>query len=597
MPRKAHSKKTPHQGLVVEVRTVCRRNPTLSIRSACIQVAALHGVRADCLQVAVSRARNKHDIELKRSGHHKLTLVQEMAIVAVILACARHAVPLSMAKAATVVRHTVPSMSFDAALMWVGRMLKRRSSQLKRRNGKLLAKKRINEGTMGAVRNFVEAVQDGPRYPKHAEVNVDEMIIYIKQDVGQVIVESSRDKANAVGRSYKALGTYVPFVAADGTVLATFYVHKYKEVGGEIVLDMPEEVDEPELRTTWKRFHVASKTGYVTKEAWASIMDKFVEVWKERYPGLDCRVWMDNLASHTDEHVVVKAHLQGVHCWFLPKNTTHFTQPLDNLVFAKFKNWIEKKVAERRVASALVGPTTDHHILADVWAAEKKALTTAVITKSFRQTALVPFNAARVLERARDNLRQQNEIQVPALVAADEYEGAVTAAATHALQGLLNASQHAPTTPTRRATVVPAQVYTSHEIVALQRQRIQDNDERAQAAQNERDERAAADEQRRQEREAERQVREQAREAERVAKEARKRQREEDSAEKKRQKKRQKTANTCRCCGTFWRSNCREWAGCAKCDLFWVCYKCFNVGQAPGVKTVRDHERRCRGES
>ena len=66
-------------------------------------------------------------------------------------------------------------------------------------------------------------------------------------------------------------------------------------------------------------------------------MEKFASVWAEQLELKFCWLFGDRLAAHKSPDTVEKALKSNVMCWLLPANTLDFLQPLDNTIFAQFK--------------------------------------------------------------------------------------------------------------------------------------------------------------------------------------------------------------------------------------------------------------------
>lgn len=591
MGRCKRKRKTQLQPLVLKVRSVVSSEPNKSVREACSKVAKEEGVNPASLRSAFRRWASTSDEDLKASGHHRLTLIQRSAFEGVVLAFARNMTPLTLIQAVPIIQTFLSSIKTKAALMIIKRYLAEPECQLRKAKGKLLAKKRRQQGTYSSIETWVEAIENGQRYPVYAEVNTDEMIIQPKNEVGKVIVERARDKANSMGTMYRALGSYVPFIDATGKVIVCFYIHKFKLVGGEVVVDLPEEVDTKILRGSWPRYHLCTETGYVTKEAWANIMDVFQKEWTKLHPGVHCRVWMDNLASHLNTDVVIKAHLAGIHCWFLPKNTTHFTQPLDNLVFAAFKRVLESLVARRRLANAIWNLEECQHLMADVWEAEKEALTPRVIRKAFQKTGLVPFNREKILETAKSNLsvKLHSSTSSSDITLNSSLQAAKVAAANASLE-VLHQNQPTPATPARRARVTLNQVYSSHEVFVLQKKHQAEVEETRIAKLEAAKAKAEAEEARRKQRQADRENREK----EKHEEEDRKKKRLEALKRKREERLHKLQVNKCRICNISWRTNLPGWLGCEVCSEYWTCRRCNEEGRRPGIRKLKTHEKNCR---
>lgn len=139
-------------------------------------------------------------------------------------------------------------------------------------------------------------------------------------------------------------------------------------------------------------------------------MSYFCRIWSTRYPGLACVVLCDNLEVHKCEEVVKVCHNSLVQLYYLPPNTTHFLQPLDDVLFAVYKDQLSllaDKIKEN------LGPT--RHASLDILSAihpyaVAKAFTKERIVESFKNTGIFPFNEQRIRDLARQNIGLDPEV-------------------------------------------------------------------------------------------------------------------------------------------------------------------------------------------
>jgi hypothetical protein len=72
------------------------------------------------------------------------------------------------------------------------------------------------------------------------------------------------------------------------------------------------------------------------------VIEKLATIWNRLHPGLLLTLLTDNLSFHRDPDTIEKALNNNIHMFFLPPNTSHFTQPLDDLLFAIYKAELAK---------------------------------------------------------------------------------------------------------------------------------------------------------------------------------------------------------------------------------------------------------------
>jgi hypothetical protein len=115
-------------------------------------------------------------------------------------------------------------------------------------------------------------------------------------------------------------------------------------------------------------------------------------------------VFMDNLDAHKAS-VDTMRMLQNADIWvcFLPPNTTHFTAPLDDCVFATLRDALINELSQVRWIAT---KSVEHVVkmLTAVQTALQKALKPSLIIASYRHCGLVPFDENLIITRAERNV-------------------------------------------------------------------------------------------------------------------------------------------------------------------------------------------------
>ncbi len=143
-------------------------------------------------------------------------------------------------------------------------------------------------------------------------------------------------------------------------------------------------------------------------------MAKFSEIWKARSSAV-ATLFTDNLSFHRDVDPIVTAKENLVQLVFLPPNTSHFLQPLDDLVFARYKSHLARLA--RELLSAISGEGTKRTaaeiITAVTAAAEKIAFKPEVTQESFKNCGLWPLKFEKIMEMAYLNIGKTREAPSP----------------------------------------------------------------------------------------------------------------------------------------------------------------------------------------
>lgn len=579
------------QRYVGEVKALLQQNCALTVEEACNILEKKYGVSKSALKVAYYRYRLKPDAALKELGQTKLTKQERDAFVGSLKAFSQCGSPLTKAAAIAVLRKLMSKGDSWNGWPMLKRILSSYRKDVHVRKGKVLTKKRTALGMLEEVKQFINAVEHGPNYPKHAQLNCDEMILWCKNESGQVIVCSSLEKPNFIGRQHQCVGTYLPFVAADGTVLCSFYILKQTSASGCAMLDLTDEnalFGNSRSRSSWPRYFAATETGYINKATWRNILSKVVELWTSKYPGLNCRIYMDNLSSHCCPIAVGQAFHKGVHCWFLPKNTSHFLQPLDNLCFAQMRRILNRLVAEERLKSA-IWAVDGHSFMQLVFTAEQEAMSRRVVLKSFEQTAIMPFNKKVMLEHT---IKNQHMLQIHVPQSSTATSSSIMERMLDVTKAFIQQNRPASPSPVRKLLLPTDAVFSAFDIVKKQQQQRMEEHAKEQSKIEAAKARAEELQQRNEAREAKKRKREE----DKKALETRKKQKTVEKEKKKKELEQQKASRRCRKCHSHWRINSRDWVGCEGCDTFWICYSCYFLQGRSGKTFLARHEKRCQND-
>ena len=294
---------------------------------------------------------------------------------------------------------------------WVRRFNDRHKNLLSSRETTPLGEKRSNPGCLDAVKGFVDSVEKFlQEFPIAARqvVNYDESRITIRSD-GKLRLKRlvSREKKKAQHRPSAACshcGTIIPFVSADGKCLKVYFIlsHKFKEKSEDVInFSLPVKY----YRTRGNRVPyeiIWNDSGYVNNANWKTIGDDFGELWTTLYPGLVCFCVGDNLSSHRQRTVLEDGLAKNIYYWFLVQHTTHWSQPLDNLLFAVLKKALYRLLGEIYYEKVFVQKTVVS-LLSISLEAVNLAFQPKTIKKAFAEVGLWPFSREKILALAEEH--------------------------------------------------------------------------------------------------------------------------------------------------------------------------------------------------
>jgi hypothetical protein len=360
-------------------------------------------------------------------------------------------------------------------------------------------------------------------------------------------------------------GCYLPFVAADGTVLAHCIVLKgtVSEDGtlmGDFVV---KAAHNHFLRCTPQNaptYFFFSTTGAVNTEMFKAMRLLATERFKMLYPGLQS-LWLgDNACFQAEPSMLLEfMHKHNAVSLFTPASKTHIFGVLDGPPFAVLTQVMAKNVHEATFYKTIQGQTLHGTTLSALLDALKAFADPKVIQKGFDKRFPFPISGARVMEV----FRAHPDACKPSLVRQFPMLDKVAEVARE----MLDKKVQEDTTVRRAIGLARNRAYTS-----LDLQEKADKADAAKAAMQAENEAARL--------------------AEKERLQAARRQREIDIDERHQRQLEQRAASLCRICTG---RNCgllANWRGCEVCD-FWVCGPC--IKSSPTTLPV--HESRAHQKS
>ena len=138
-----------------------------------------------------------------------------------------------------------------------------------------------------------------------------------------------------------------------------------------------------------------SDTGYLNDDIIRLIMEDFIEQWQIAHTGVHCMLIGDNLKSHHQIPVLRLALQNLIYMTFLVADTTHWSQPLDNLLFAELKAEVARITDQRAYEQEFIEQNIFCYIDI-ILKATQFAFRPSVVKKAFCDTGLCPFSPDKI---------------------------------------------------------------------------------------------------------------------------------------------------------------------------------------------------------
>jgi len=446
----------------------------------------------------------------------------------------------------------------DVSKPWVTRWVRRHRQQLSLRTFKALADKRAGPEVLKGIKAFygeLETLLEFHSFTPASVFNYDET--RVTQTDGMLVVKrmEARGKArsNASTTCKETAASLLTFVLASGDVFKSVYVIKAKFGDSDAVpVDFCLHKAPRSSRRCWPRFYGWSKTGYLDGELFGAVMDNFVSEWEVCNPGVPAILFSDQLGVHRQPDVVERALEKAVYLWYLPKNTSHVTQPLDEAPVANFKSIVAAGAEQGAIDGMLSNEGTRNELLHAAFTAEARAFLRASIAGAFRRCGLWLFVPEPMIAQVADALGMGHSDQ--------STRGLAAAAAADVIQEASSRSKAAKNRSSTGSAVVQRSVLHAPDALLEQ---SRDN--------------------------AANKASEDAVKAAKVVIRAHKKLKRVEDAEAAAAAR---IANLCKVCRGRTRRGGKGWTG-SHCGSFWVCPACINTVESTSV--MEGHLEECPG--
>ncbi len=321
-------------------------------------------------------------------------------------------------------------------------------------------------------------------------------------------------------------------------------------------------------------------------------------IWRKRRPGIVATLLVDNLRFHKDLDPIIKAKEAFVHLLFLPPNTSHFLQPLDDLVFARYKDHLARLARELLLAIKETDSkrTPAEIITAVTAAAEKIAFTPKAIRESFENCGMWPIDYEKIESMAYLNIgkprHSTSPIKSPQKASREEYRKTVAGAVM-----ILNSRKQATRKQSEKAnlrvtpTVEYSKLYDTDSIIAKSEEVLRFKEEKAREKERDHERKAEINEEKRIQKERRMEEKEQ-KLREKVSIEEAKRLRGVGRKRKRDDPPDLELNCIVKGCKLTWNTADKSnWMFCEHCDACCVCQGHWRDGS--GELILTDHEGRC----
>jgi hypothetical protein len=210
-----------------------------------------------------------------------------------------------------------------------------------------------------------------------------------------VVVVGSGNQSKNHSRAVETT-SILPVVSASGEVLVVYYIIKGKvdnDGDGKAKATFL-QIENHITRSKYTEVAGVTESGYVNRSLFEKILDDIADRLANKFPGLETLFLADNCGVHHIPHKIIElAEKKQMYINFLPPNTTHFLQPLDSILFARFKAECYAKIEEYQEAENLIGATAVKSTVYISQQAFRKVMSNRkIVEKSFALTGIYPWD-------------------------------------------------------------------------------------------------------------------------------------------------------------------------------------------------------------
>ena len=367
------------------------------------RVSEKSGKSSGSLRTAASR------LGLTKTGHSLHFLFSDAQEQALVCACVIHArqgsamTILEFRQMASFVAKKEPGdlVSTHFAKDFVCR----HGDVLCRKKGKITSPTRSSDTMLERTKEFIDTMNT---LIERGVINKSNLLVFDETVIGDgdsccLVIGERKDSGggniNVLRTREQALGCYIPFSTVDGKTPFRVMIFKTKDVQGDgNVMTVLTPFAESRTGRGPHRVFFHNKTGFLSGDEFAPMMEEFTNWWNIRNPGLHCFLLCDNLPVHRIEHVVKAARIQGIHLINIMPGSSHWFQVHDQLPFANLKKLMNDKKNEILGSFFRESDVRRKILMGIFYEAERRALREDILRKSFAEVGLWPWNPEKIMK-------------------------------------------------------------------------------------------------------------------------------------------------------------------------------------------------------
>ena len=374
-----------------------------------IEVAEKYNVKWDTLRKKMDR---KNDVDknttkkIKSHGNQLFSNAKEEFIVGWISGFTRVGRLLKQSEITLAVKEVFGNekdlKNWDGK-EWFKSFKKRHPEIVGNSNPELIDPERLSCDIRSLVLDFVEFWEEKVRKLElkasncwnadeigHSPADVDEKVILYGVKEGDMLIARAKDIANHKNHRI----TSVIFANAAGKIGMIAYIIKTPNNSRDVILPPPKH--NINTRGSIFRVYCTSKSGFITKELFDLITQKFIENILQPNSNEPSVLLLDKASQHLSQNALSMSLNNNLHFVYYPSHCSHFLQPCDNLLFALFKKNIRKECGNIIMNPMIKKASWREDLCVAISKAEDISFDQNTIIASFENTGIYPVNKLRI---------------------------------------------------------------------------------------------------------------------------------------------------------------------------------------------------------
>ena len=250
-------------------------------------------------------------------------------------------------------------------------------------------------------------------------VNADETLLHASKSFCNVErIEVVYKSGGSEVPPSMTVGSLTPFVSSSGVfwlLVFCFKIPRSNEKEGKLEIYIPLQGREKQSENSpFSILLLGSTSGLLNSSLWDISIQYFIKIIREisNFPQKEIVLLTDNLGIHCQPSSVANALKKGCYQIYFPPNSSHFIQPLDNLLFANLKQSVYHLCGLCHSQSMFwtgVAPSAQELVVDAVMECLPSVFSVRNILKSWENVGVSPLDEIKLRRHMKTNIRNMKK--------------------------------------------------------------------------------------------------------------------------------------------------------------------------------------------